>query len=68
MIITLDNLNKSQYSQWGIDRSEIKHLYHFEEMKELVKTKKFFDNYLKLKLNLWNQTFVAIIFKEITHR
>ena len=42
----------SDYNKWSIDKSEIKHSNDFEEKNDLVKTNKFFDNYLKSKLNL----------------
>ena len=46
----------SQYSQWGIDDRQLKHSNDFEENDDenddVVKTNKFFDHYLKSKLNL----------------
>ena len=40
----------SEYSKWGIDDSVIKNLDDYEVTNELVKTNKFFDHYLKSKL------------------
>ena len=42
----------SDYNQWGIDDRELKHSNDFEEKNDFVKTNKFFDHYLKSKLNL----------------
>ena len=42
----------SEYSKWGIDDSVIINLDDYEVTNELVKINKFFDYYLKSKLNL----------------
>ena len=42
----------SDYNQWGINDRELKHSKDYEVNINLVKTNKFFDHYLKSKLNV----------------